>query len=268
MDEKRLMAKARLLRRKTIHALFTAQSGHPGPALSIADLVAALYFHEMKLEGEDRDRFVLSKGHAVTAVYAAFTVLGWIEDKELETLRKFNTRLQGHPDATRLPFLDAGTGALGQGASIAIGYALAAKLKKSPARAYCIIGDGECQEGQIWEAAMYAAARKMDNLVFILDDNKFQNEDYVAATLPMGSLADKWRSFDWHVLSIDGHDLKEIARAFTEARQTKNKPTIIIADTVKGKGVDFMESNMVWHSRAMNEQEYKRAMDLLEENRP
>jgi transketolase len=254
---------ARRIRIKTIDALYMAQSGHPGPALSIVEILTALFFDEMNLEGEHRDRFVLSKGHAVTSLYAVFAELQWIDSLELETLRRINTRLQGHPDRTTLPYLDAGSGALGQGASMAIGYALASRLQGTPTRTYCIIGDGENQEGQIWEAAMHAPAQQLDNLVFIIDENKFQNEDYVEKTLPMGSLAQKWQAFGWRVLCIDGHNFRDILYALKIARKTKNQPTMIIADTVKGKGVEFMENNMSWHSRAIKSEEYQLAMSFL-----
>lgn len=258
-----LKAIARRIRIKTIDALYEAQSGHPGSAFSIVDLITVLYFDEMNVSGPERDRFVLSKGHAVPSLYAAFAELGWIEEAELKTLRKLGSRLQGHPDMICLSFLDAGTGALGQGASIAIGYALAARLRRSPSRTYCIIGDGESQEGQIWEAAMYAPSQKLDNLIFIIDYNRFQNEDSVESILPIMPIKEKWESFGWHVLGIDGHDFRQIQNAFKEARTTKGKPTMIIADTVKGKGVDYMENNMVWHSKAIGFKEYQEAIDRL-----
>jgi len=236
------------LRSKLVSALYHAQSGHPGSSLSIVELITTLYFHEMNLKGSDRDWCVLSKGHAVVTLYAAFCELGWISEKELKTFRKINSRLQGHPDRTRLPFLDAGTGALGQGGSIAIGYALGAQMRQTSGRAYCIIGDGELQEGQIWEAAMFAGSRRMDNLVFIVDNNKFQNEDWVEKTLPFGSIEDKWTAFGWHVIQCNGHDIGEILTAFDTARKTKKKPTMIIANTIKGKGISFMENRIEWHA--------------------
>ncbi len=254
---------AKCLRVKVIESLFEAQSGHPGSTLSVVDLIAVLYFDEMNLQGSFKDRFVLSKGHAVTALYAAFAELGQIEQVELKTLRKLGSRLQGHPDMTRLSLLDAGTGALGQGASIAIGYALAARLDQSSARVYCIIGDGECQEGQIWEAAMYAPARKLDNLVFILDHNGFQNEDSLENTLPIASIKEKWQSFGWHVTTIDGHNIQQIKDAFTQARAIKDKPTMIIAETVKGKGVSYMENNAKWHSGKLNVEQFQDAIHCL-----
>jgi transketolase len=258
-----LEGKAGRIRLHIINSLYRARSGHPGAALSIADLVAALYFDEMSCAGEGRDRFVLSKGHGVAALYGAFAELGWIEEEELNTLRRPGSRLQGHPDMTRLPHLDAGTGALGQGLSISIGYALASVLQGNGARSYCIIGDGECQEGQIWEAAMYAAARKLDNLVAILDANGFQNEESVDDTLPMASLADKWRSFGWNVIELDGHDFTHILSAFASARATPLTPTILVARTVKGRGVPFMEHDNSWHSKTIDESSYLEAVGAL-----
>ena len=258
-----LAALATRLRLKTLGALYAAGSGHIGASLSMAELVAVLYFDEMTLEGEDRDRFVLSKGHAVPMLYAAFAELGWISEDELRSLRQLNSRLQGHPDMTRLPCLDAGTGALGQGASIAIGYALAARLRSSPARSYCILGDGETQEGQIWEAAMYASSAKLENLCLIIDANGLQNETWVADTLPIEPLADKWTSFGWRVSAIDGHDIDAIRVAFGEARETKERPTLILARTVKGKGVPFMENDSAWHGKQLQEAEYRAAVEAL-----
>ncbi len=265
MDDRvlRLEGIARRLRLHTLDALFEAQSGHPGSSLSIADIVASLYFGEMRISGEGRDRCVLSKGHGVAALYAAFSELGWLFEGELQTLRKVESRLQGHPDMTRLPHLDAGTGALGQGLSIAIGYALAARLQQSGSRAYCIIGDGECQEGQIWEGAMYAGARRIDNLVAIMDHNGFQNEDSVEETLPMHDLYGKWASFGWHVIELDGHDLRQILNAFDLARATSGKPSLLLCHTVKGKGVPFMENDKAWHSRTLSPAEYQEATAYL-----
>ena len=251
------------LRKLTIDSLYKAQSGHAGAALSIIDILAALYFDEMTFTEDHRDRFVLSKGHAVTALYAVFAEMGWLDHGELESLRSIDSRLQGHPDRTRIPQLDAGTGALGQGPSIAIGYALSAKMEKSEARSYCIVGDGECQEGQIWEAAMYAAARKLDNLMVIIDVNGFQNEKSVIETLPIGSLKDKWQSFGWHVFEIDGHDFQQILQTYTEAKKIEEKPSVLIAHTVKGKGVEYMENNNAWHSKLITDSEYEEAMAFL-----
>lgn len=261
----RLEQIATRLRLLTVHALYEAQSGHAGAAMSIADLITALYFDEMRFTEGRHDRFVLSKGHGVAILYATFAELGWLKENELNTLREIGSRLQGHPDMTRLPYLDAGTGALGQGASIAIGYALAARLSKSDNRAYTIIGDGECQEGQIWEAAMYASARGLDNVTVIIDVNRYQNEDSVEATLPMDSLPERWHSFGWRVFDIDGHDFRQILEAYAQAKATKGQPSVIIARTVKGKGIRFMENNNAWHSNPMGEADYKEAVRQLKQ---
>lgn len=262
---KRLEEIAVRLRLSAVRALYKAQSGHPGAALSCADLVAALLFDEMKFTETGRDRFILSKGHGVAVLYAAFAELGWISKSELDTLRKLGGRLQGHPDMTRLSYLDAGTGALGQGLSITIGYALAARLSASKCRTYCIVGDGECQEGQVWEAAMYASAHKLDNLVAIIDCNGFQNEGSIEETLPIEPLAKKWRSFGWHAIEIDGHDFRQILNALDKARATRGKPSVIVARTIKGKGVGFMENNSMWHSRIISDAEYKDAIKSLKQ---
>ncbi len=263
LDISDLISVASRLRMLTIESLYAAGSGHAGSSLSIADLVAALYFHEMKTQGDDRDRLVLSKGHAVPIIYAALAELGLIEKEELQTLRQAESRLQGHPDMTRLPYLDAGTGALGQGASIAIGYALAARLKQSPSRTYCILGDGEIQEGQIWEAAMYAGAAKMNNLCLILDANGLQNETWVADTLEIEPIADKWKSFGWQVVAIDGHDMEAITEALEQARKTMDKPFLVLAKTVKGKGVPFMENDNIWHGKTLSDEDYHTAVEAL-----
>ncbi len=258
-----LKEKANNIRINIIESLYRAKSGHPGPALSIVEIVTVLYFSEMNLNQRIKDRLVLSKGHGVAAIYGALTELGLIDKEELYTLRKIGSRLQGHPDMTKLPLLDAGTGALGQGLSIAIGYALAARLLNSPSRVYCIIGDGETQEGQIWEAAMFAPVQKLDSIVVILDNNKLQNEASVVNTLSIEPIADRWNSFGWKVISIDGHDISQIKMAFAVARDTKEKPTIIVANTVKGKGIPFMENNMAWHSKTLEKDEYTRALEYL-----
>lgn len=251
---------ASAVRALTVEGLFQAKSGHPGPSLSLVDIITVLYFNEMNWRGDERDRLVLSKGHGVPALYAALCKRGCIDRRELATLRKIDSRLQGHPDMTKLSWLDCGSGALGQGASVAIGYALAARLKATNQRVYCILGDGECQEGQIWEAAMYGGAQPLDNLVFIIDHNQYQNEDLIEKTLPMGSLADKWSAFGWNTLCVDGHDHQALLQAFQVAREQQGRPTMVIAQTVKGKGVSFMEGNNSWHSKAIDQASYDRAL--------
>ena len=252
------------IRRKTIEALYAAGSGHAGASLSIADILAVLYFDVMRLDGPNRDRIVLSKGHAAPGLYAAMCEAGLFPEQELSTLRKIGSRLQGHPDMTRLPLLDAGTGALGQGLSIAIGYALAAKLRNVPTRAYCIVGDGELQEGQIWEAAMFAGARRLDNICCILDANRLQNETWVEMTLPLGNIADKWRSFGWQVQELDGHDMGALRDALGSVRAESGAPSFVLAHTVKGKGVSFMENDNAWHGNTIREADYRRAVEELD----
>lgn len=251
------------IRRRTINSLYAAQSGHPGSSLSIVEILTTLFFAEINLKGKNRDRFILSKGHAVPSLYAAFSLLGHISVEELKTLRQIGSPLEGHPVKGKLPFIDASTGSLGQGLSIGIGYALGIKLKNEERRVYVIIGDGECQEGQIWEAAMAASKFGLNNLLVILDYNKYQNDGSVKDTMPLEPLTQKWRSFNWHVQEVDGHNMNELLDAYKEARKFY-QPSVIIAHTVKGKGVSFMESKIDWHSRAINNEEYKIAIQELE----
>ena len=253
------------VRRKTIDALFAAGSGHAGASLSIADMLAVLFFDVMRIDSHRRDRFVLSKGHAVPALYAVLCEAGLLPESELLTLRHIGSRLQGHPDMTKLPLLDAGTGALGQGLSISIGYALAAELGGNGSRSYCIVGDGELQEGQIWEAAMFAGARRVSNLCCLVDANRLQNETWVESTLPLGNIGDKWRSFGWIVEEVDGHDVPALRAALGRASEQTSGPSLILAHTVKGKGVSFMENNNVWHGKAISEAEYRKAIAELDE---
>jgi len=250
------------VRRRTIDSLYAAQSGHPGPSLSIVEILATLFFREMTIKGENRDRFILSKGHAVPSLYAIFSMLGHISEEKLKTLREIGSPLEGHPVRGKLPLIDASTGSLGQGLSIGIGYALSIKLKKEDRRVYVIIGDGESQEGQIWEAAMSASKFRLKNLIVIMDCNKYQNEGSVNDTMPLDPLVQKWESFNWHVQEVDGHNMNKLMDAYKEARESP-KPSIIIAHTVKGKGVSFMESNMSWHSKIITQEEYKIAMQEL-----
>lgn len=265
MIEKDLKKIARQIRKRTIDSLYAAQSGHPGPSLSIVEILTTLFFKEMNLEGDKRDRFILSKGHAVPSLYATLSMLGYISEEQLKTLRKIGSPLEGHPVRSKLPLIDSSTGSLGQGLSVGIGYALGIKLRNQDRRVYVIIGDGESQEGQIWEAAMSAPKFGLGNLLVILDYNKFQNEDSVNDTMPLEPLAQKWESFNWHVNEVDGHSMDKLLAAYKEARKSP-KPSVIIAHTIKGKGISFMESDMNWHSRAMNEDEYKSAMKELEVN--
>jgi transketolase len=213
---------------------------------------------------DERDRFILSKGHGVPVLYAAYAEAGAIPEDELKTLRTTGSRLQGHPDPVRLPFLEAATGSLGQGLSIALGLALAARLDGASWRTYCLIGDGECEEGQVWEAAMSAPKWDVDNLCAIVDFNKIQQTSSVQNILPtLNPLPDKWRAFSWHVIECDGHDIEAIFAALDEAEATKGKPTVIIAHTVKGKGVSFMENSNDWHGKAPNEEQAKQAIEEI-----
>ncbi len=235
-----------------ISMLEKAGSGHPGGSLSLIDILTTLFFSEMKLNfteplGDDRDRFILSKGHGVPALYAILAKKGVIPHEELATLRKTGSRLQGHPDRVRLPIVEASTGSLGQGLSIAQGMAMGLKLSKNPHRVFCVLGDGETQEGQVWETAMSAPKFKLGNLVCITDCNNGQIDGHVTEVMDLNPLADKWRAFNWAVEEVDGHDFGQLLKAMDFARKQTDKPTMILARTVKGKGVSFMENDIGWH---------------------
>lgn len=254
-DISRLKEIAKNSRIDVIKMLEAAGSGHSGGSLSEIEILVALYAHEMNNDPkspckEDRDHFVLSKGHGIPGVYAVMANLGYWSRDDLLTLREIDSPFQGHPDRCRLTGIEASTGSLGQGLSIAVGIALASKLDGDKFRVYTLIGDGESQEGQIWEAALSAHKFKLDNLVCILDYNKAQIDGYVKDIMPIEPITDKWRAFGWHVISIDGHDFDAIINALDEARKTKGKPTFILADTIKGKGVSFMEGKVDWHGVA------------------
>ncbi len=253
------------LRIKTLEAIYRAQSGHIGSSLSMSEILACLFFKIMKYDkgNENNDKFILSKGHGVPILYAVYQELGWISMDELLTLRKINSKLQGHPDMTIFKYFDAGTGALGQGISIAIGYALAFKLDNKTSNVFCVIGDGEMQEGQIWEAAMYIGSKKIDNICVIIDNNKFQNERSVKETLDFYPVKNKWESFGWDCIDINGHSVDEIISAFNIFK-SNNKPTVIIANTIKGSGVDFMENKSEWHSKNLDKSNYEKAIKQLE----
>lgn len=256
-----------------IDMLEEARSGHPGGSLSAMDLITGLWFHEMRGVDDprnlpaDRDHFVLSKGHGVPALYAALAKKGFIPREELMTLRKTGSRLQGHPDRVRLPIVEASTGSLGQGLSVAQGLALAAKLDGTKARIFCLMGDGEIQEGQIWEAAMSAPKFKLGNLCAILDANKSQIDGPVAQVMPIEPIADKWRAFGWSVIEIDGHDMAQILDAYARARKADEQggtaPVLILARTTKGKGVSFMHDRIEWHGVAPKREEADRAREEL-----
>lgn len=246
-----------------------AGSGHPGGSLSAADLVTALYFQELRLAPEnpawpERDRFILSKGHAAPVLYAALAERGFFPVEELLTLRKLGARLQGHPDFRKVPGVEMSTGSLGQGLSAANGLALAGRLDRRNYRVYVLIGDGESGEGQIWEAAMLAAHYRLDNLVAILDYNGLQIDGPVKEVMSPEPVAGRWQAFGWAVQEIDGHDFSQILGAFAQARRTKGQPSLIVAHTIKGKGVSFMENQVGWHGTAPNQEQVAQALAELE----
>jgi len=267
-----LKEKANLLRQDIIEMISIAGSGHPGGSLSSADILACLYFNVLRHnpkdpEWEDRDRFVLSKGHVCPLLYSALARCGYFPLEELKTLRKINTHLQGHPDSQKTPGVEISTGSLGQGISTAVGMALAGKIDKKSYRVYVLIGDGEIEEGEVWEAAMSASHYKLNNLCAILDYNGLQIDGPIKEVMNSEPIPEKWCSFGWHTIEIDGHDILEILNAFEEAEQIKDKPTIIIAHTIKGKGVSFMENVVEFHGKAPTEQEAKIALNELKEEK-
>ena len=269
MTNQELQKTANEVRKSIITALHAAGAGHPGGSLSSTDIFTYLYFEEMnvdpkKVSDPDRDRFVLSKGHCAPGLYSVMAEKGYFPKEELTTLRKLGSRLQGHPSMQYLPGLDMSSGSLGQGISAACGMALSAKLDKKDFRVYTLLGDGELQEGQVWEAAMFAGFRKLDNLVVIVDNNGLQIDGPVDKVCSPYPIDKKFEAFNFHVINIDGHNFDEIKAAFEEAKNTKGMPTAIIAHTVKGKGVSFMENQAGWHGKAPNDDEYKQAMEELE----
>jgi transketolase len=258
---KELKHLAAKMRRDIILMVGVGQPGHIGGSCSSADIVAVLYGYKMKLDSknpkwEGRDKFLMSKGHAAIIQYAAMAELGYFSTKELPTLKKLGSMLQGHPDIHRTPGIEANTGSLGQGLSISSGMALAMKLDKKPNRVYCIMGDGELAEGQCWEAAMFASFRKIDNLVAIIDQNSLGAMGCIAERMSTSPLVEKWQAFGWHVIEIDGHNMEEIIKAFETAETIKGKPTAIIAHTIKGKGFSFAENNPAFHNGVMTQAQY------------
>ena len=268
MDKLALQKMAVEVRKGIVSSVHSAKAGHPGGSLSAADIFTYLYFEEMNIDPkdpkkEDRDRFVLSKGHTAPGLYSALANRGYFPVEDLLTLRHTGSYLQGHPDMKHIPSVDMSSGSLGQGLSAACGMALAGKMKQQDYRVYALCGDGEIEEGQIWEAAMFAGFRKLDNLCVIVDNNNLQIDgpiDEVCSPYPIDK---KFESFHFHVINIDGNDFDEIKRAFDEARTTKGMPTAIIAHTVKGKGVSYMENSVGWHGKAPNDEEYAVAMEDL-----
>ena len=260
---------AEKIRRDIIEEVYLAKSGHPGGSLSIADIITVLYFNEMNIDEknptwENRDRLVLSKGHCAPALYAALAERGFFEKDKLKTLRKLESPLQGHPDMNKVPGVDISSGSLGQGLSCANGMAIAAKLDKKSYRVYAILGDGEIEEGQIWEAAMAANKYKLDNLCVIVDNNNLQIDGTIEEVMSSYPIDKKFEDFGFHVINIDGHNIEKIIKAFEEAKSVKERPTCIIAKTIKGKGVSFMENISKWHGKAPSEEEYNQAMSELE----
>ncbi|MBP3753802.1 MAG: transketolase [Lachnospiraceae bacterium] len=264
MDNLQLKKYANEVRKGIVTSTHSAKAGHPGGSLSAADVFTFLYFEEMNIdpknpEKEDRDRFVLSKGHTAPGLYAALANRGYFPVEDLKTLRKLGSYLQGHPNM-HIPGVDMASGSLGQGISAAVGMALGAKLDNKDFRVYTLLGDGEIQEGQVWEAAMFAGFRKLDNLVVIVDNNGLQIDGPVDKVCSPYPIADKFKAFNFNVVEIDGHDFDQIRSAFNNAKETKGMPTCIILHTVKGKGVSFMENNADWHGKAPNDEEYATAM--------
>lgn len=256
------------IRKGIIEAVYSNKSGHPGGSLSIADIITVLYFKEMKIDpknpkDENRDRLVLSKGHCAPALYSALSNRGFFDTQELQTLRNIESRLQGHPDMKKIPGVDMTTGSLGQGLSSANGMAIAGKLDNRDYRVYCILGDGEIEEGQIWEAAMASNKYKLDNLCVIVDNNNLQIDGTIEEVMSSYPIDEKFRSFGFQIINIDGHNIQEIIDAFDVAKNIKGKPTCIIAKTVKGNGVSFMENMAEWHGKAPNEEQYRQAMEEL-----
>ncbi|MEW6103271.1 MAG: transketolase [bacterium] len=271
MDEivSKIADTSRKMRRLIIEMLSLAGSGHPGGSLSSVEIIASLYFHIMRhnpsnLLWEDRDRFILSKGHCCPTLYAALALSGYFPMEELKTLRKLGSILQGHSDRLATPGVEMSTGSLGQGLSCAAGIALGGKLSKKDFFVFCLIGDGENQEGQVWEAAMSASHYKLDNLICFLDYNKLQIDGRVSDIMNIEPVVDKWRAFGWEVMEIDGHNIGEIIEAVDRAKEIKGKPKIIIANTIKGKGVSFIENKVEWHGVAPTKEEAERALKELE----
>ena len=263
-----LAEKARRIRINALKAIHAAKSGHPGGSLSSADILATLYFGELNIEPKnpkmaDRDKFVLSKGHAVPALYAALGERGFYEVNEMMTLRQVGSKFQGHPNMSKVPGIEMSTGSLGQGFSAAVGMAIAGKIDKNPGRVYVLTGDGELQEGIVWEAAMQAANRKLDNLVAIVDLNGLQIDGKVSEVKCVCPVDEKFRSFGWNVINVDGHNFEELTTAFDEAKKCGEVPTAIIAHTHKGKGVSFMEDNAGWHGKAPSDEELAAAIKEL-----
>lgn len=267
-DVKALEKIANDIRIGVIEAVYSAKSGHPGGSLSCTDILTVLYFNQMNINEKEpnakvRDRFVLSKGHCSPALYSTLARKGYFEKEKLLTFRNIESNLQGHPDMNKVPGVDMTSGSLGQGLSVANGMALASKLNGDGYRVYCLLGDGEIEEGQVWEAAMTSNKYKLDNLCVIVDNNNLQIDGKIEEVKGLTNICDKFKSFGFEVLQIDGNNIEELLNAFNVAKQIKGRPTVIIAKTIKGKGVSFMENKVEWHGRAPKEEEYKQAIEEL-----
>ena len=269
MTNQELQKKANEVRKGIVTSVHSAKAGHPGGSLSAADIFTYLYFEEMNINPEepkmeDRDRFVLSKGHTAPGLYSALANRGYFPVEDLKTLRKIGSYLQGHPDMKHIPGVDMSSGSLGQGISAAVGMALSAKMREQDFRVYTLLGDGEIQEGQVWEAAMFAGHRKLDNLVVIVDNNGLQIDGKIDDVCSPYPIDEKFAAFNFHVIHADAHDFDDLRKAFQEARETKGMPTAIVAHSLKGKGVSFMEGQAAWHGTAPNDEQYAVAMADLE----
>lgn len=269
MNKLELQKQALEIRKGIVTSVHSAKAGHPGGSLSATEIFTYLYFEEMRIDpknpkDQNRDRFVLSKGHTAPGLYSTLANRGYFPVSDLTTLRKTGSYLQGHPDMKNIPGVDMSSGSLGQGLSCAVGMALAGQLENKDYRVYCLCGDGEIQEGQIWEAAMFAGFKNLDNLCVIVDNNNLQIDGAIDEVCSPYPIDKKFESFNFHVININGNDFDEIEKAFNEAKQTKGKPTVIVAKTLKGKGVSFMENKAAWHGKAPNDEEYANAMSELE----
>lgn len=268
VDVSKLEEIAKLVRRGIIEAVYNGKSGHPGGSLSIADIMTVLYFNEMNIdeknsEWEERDRLVLSKGHCSPALYSCLAQRGYFETKELKTFRNIESKLQGHPDMNKVKGVDMTSGSLGQGLSVANGMAIAGKLDNKQYRVYAILGDGEIEEGQIWEAAMASNKYKLDNLCVIVDNNNLQIDGTIEEVMDSQPIDEKFQKFGFETITIDGHNIPEIIEALNRAKEIKGKPVCIVAKTIKGKGISFMENQVGWHGKAPNDEQYKQAMEEL-----
>ena len=269
IDEKELQEKCKNIRKSIIESIYRAKSGHPGGSLSAVEILTVLYFYEMNIDPKDpkkeeRDRFILSKGHVAPLLYATLAERGYFSKEEILKLRELESRFQGHPDMNKVEGVDMTTGSLGQGLSAANGMAISLKLDKKNSRVYCLLGDGEIQEGQIWEAAMTASHYKLDNLCAIVDNNNLQIDGKISDVMNPYPIDEKFKSFGFEVINIDGNNIVEIINAFEYAKTIREKPTVIIAKTIKGKGVSFMENVVKWHGDPPNEEEYNIAMKELQ----